>query len=167
MSRKPGYKNPGTGRKKIPMIMKLPEKVIVFEQVQYWIELQATQEEVAGSFHVSVETLNFRLMEHFGMSFTELKKRCDGAGKLSLRRYQFKMAEKNTTMAIWLGKQWLGQKDDIQMVQAPNHDLIISLLNEVKALKGKIKLREEQEIQGIEYEVKEKQKSNEESSGKI
>ena len=26
---------------------------------------------------------------------------------------QFKLAEKNPTMAIWLGKQYLGQKDTI------------------------------------------------------
>lgn len=33
------------------------------------------------------------------------------SGLASLRRNQFKMAENNPTMAIWLGKQYLGQKD--------------------------------------------------------
>ena len=32
---------------------------------------------------------------------------------MSLRRTQFKLAEKNPTMAIWLGKQYLGQRDNI------------------------------------------------------
>lgn len=32
-------------------------------------------------------------------------------GFVSLRRKQFAMAEKNPTMAIWLGKQYLGQSD--------------------------------------------------------
>lgn len=32
-------------------------------------------------------------------------------GLASLRRNQFKMSEANATMAIWLGKQYLGQKD--------------------------------------------------------
>ena len=113
MARKAGFKNPNAGRKKIPLIMEIPPKEIVFDQVVYWINLQATQEEVAGSFRVSVETLNSRLEEHFGMNFSELRKRVDGEAKLSLRRYQFKQAEKNTTMAIWLGKIWLGQKEDL------------------------------------------------------
>ena len=113
MSRKPGYKNPGTGRKKIPLVTEIPPKKIILDQVLYWIDLQATQEEVAGSFRVSVETLNARLQDHFGMSFSELRKRCDGTAKLALRRYQFQQAEKSSTMAIWLGKIWLGQKEDV------------------------------------------------------
>lgn len=31
-----------------------------------------------------------------------------------MRRYQWKLAEKNTAMAIWLGKQMLGQKDNVE-----------------------------------------------------
>ena len=127
MARKAGFKNPNAGRKKIPLIMEIPPKEIVFDQVVYWINLQATQEEVAGSFRVSVETLNSRLEEHFGMNFSELRKRVDGEAKLSLRRYQFKQAEKNTTMAIWLGKIWLGQKEDLA------NELKDWMLNEMRA----------------------------------
>ena len=32
---------------------------------------------------------------------------------MSLRRLQFRMAEKSPAMAIWLGKQYLGQTDKI------------------------------------------------------
>ena len=32
-------------------------------------------------------------------------------GKISLRRIQFKLAERNATMGIWLGKQYLGQRE--------------------------------------------------------
>ena len=113
IGRPPGGKNPNAGRKKIPLIMALPHKQIIFEQVIYWINVQATQEEVAGSFHVSVETLNFRLMEHFGLNFTDLRKRVDGEAKLSLRRYQFQQAKTKPNMAIWLGKVWLGQQETI------------------------------------------------------
>lgn len=37
-----------------------------------------------------------------------------GTGKISLRRKQFQTAlagKGNVSMLIWLGKQWLGQKD--------------------------------------------------------
>ena len=33
---------------------------------------------------------------------------------MALRRSQWKMAERNATMAIWLGKQYLGQKDVVE-----------------------------------------------------
>ena len=85
----------------------IPAKEINLDQVLYWTELQATAEEIAGAFRVSVDTLDRRLREAFGMGFAELRKRCNGLQKLSLRRYQFQQAEKNATMAIWLGKIWL------------------------------------------------------------
>ena len=75
--------------------------------------MQATAEEIAGSFRVSVDTLDRRLREAFGMGFAELRKRCNGRHKLSLRRYQFQQAERSATMAIWLGKIWLGQRETI------------------------------------------------------
>ena len=34
-----------------------------------------------------------------------------GKGKISLRRAQFRLAEHNAAMAIWLGKQYLGQRE--------------------------------------------------------
>lgn len=91
----------------------IPEKEINLDQVLYWTELQATAEEIAGAFRVSVDTLDRRLREAFGMSFAELRKRCNGLHKLSLRRYQFQQAERSSAMAIWLGKVWLGQRETI------------------------------------------------------
>ena len=39
-----------------------------------------------------------------------------------MRRSQFKLAEKNAAMAIFLGKQYLGQKDepDINLASVPD-----------------------------------------------
>ena len=34
---------------------------------------------------------------------------------MSLRRKQWNLAKTNATMAIWLGKQYLGQKDNIDI----------------------------------------------------
>jgi hypothetical protein len=55
-----------------------PAKEINLDQVLYWTELQATAEEIAGAFRVSVDTLDRRLREAFGMGFAELRKRCNG-----------------------------------------------------------------------------------------
>ena len=54
----------------------VPAKEINLDQVLYWTEMQATAEEIAGSFRVSVDTLDRRLREAFGMGFAELRKRC-------------------------------------------------------------------------------------------
>jgi len=89
-------------------------KEINMDQVIYWMDLQATAGEIAGCFHVSTETLKRRIKEEFGLSFTQLRDEVTNSGgrsKCSLRRYQFDLAKKSSAMAIWLGKQWLGQKD--------------------------------------------------------
>lgn len=48
------------------------------------------------------------------MKFSDVFNLKRSAGKVSLRRSQFKMAETNPTMAIWLGKQYLGQRDNMR-----------------------------------------------------
>lgn len=106
-------KNPEAAERQLERMLKARE--INMEQVLYWIELQATAEEIAGSFRISVDTLDRRLREHYGLSFAELKKRCDGAERLNLRRNQAKLAETNAAMAIWLGKIWLNQRDDLEV----------------------------------------------------
>ena len=45
------------------------------------------------------------------MKFNEAFAMYSAPGKVSLRRFQYELARSNATMAIWLGKQWLGQKD--------------------------------------------------------
>ena len=49
---------------------------------------------------------------------------------MSLRRSQFRIAETNPTMAIWLGKQYLGQKDraDVELnANIPSYGLFVAL----------------------------------------
>lgn len=124
---------------------KVPEKVINLEQVLYWMELQATEEEIAGAFRVDPKTLDARLKESFGLGFSELKKRTSGKMKIAVRRYQFQQAEKNATMAIWLGKIWLGQKEEIiGPALAPNQTdmdkdhTIMELKNELAEVKERL-----------------------------
>lgn len=47
---------------------------------------------------------------------------------MSLRRTQFKLAEKNPTMAIWLGKQYLGQRDNVEVEHTANNGILTDLL---------------------------------------
>lgn len=70
-----------------------------------------TEEEIASFFDVSINTLKAwckrTYNEDFATVFAEKKQR----GKIVLRRYQMQLAEKYPAMAIFLGKQYLGQQD--------------------------------------------------------
>lgn len=65
-----------------------------------------TQAEIAAILGVSLSTL-----EH-DKEFLRIHKKGLEVGKASLRRMQYKAAEEgNSTMLVWLGKQYLGQRD--------------------------------------------------------
>lgn len=111
MPRKP------TGRK-----VGRPEKYIDKEQFEKLCFLQCTQIEFEGFLNVDDMTLNKWCKKTYGMSFSEVYKLKKGNGKVSLRRKQWQLAETNPTMAIWLGKQWLGQTDKQEVAVSVNDD---------------------------------------------
>lgn len=137
---------PKTGPKKPipvrPLSQGLPEKELILDQVVYWCSMQATAAEIASSFYICVDTLDRKLKQHLGYGFAELYKRCEGSGKLSLRRFQFKQAEKNASMAIWLGKNWLGQRDHDERRDVPPNDanlnMLLEMIRENKELKDRM-----------------------------
>ena len=67
-----------------------------------------TEEEIASFLGVSVEQLKNDVNKD---SFTECVKNGQRIGKVSLRQNQFNLSKTNASMAIFLGKQYLGQKD--------------------------------------------------------
>lgn len=73
--------------------------------------LQCTQAEICEWFGVTDKTLTRWCRQEYKASFSEVFKAKRGMGKVSLRRMQWRLAEKNATMAIFLGKQYLGQRD--------------------------------------------------------
>lgn len=83
----------------------------MWENAEKMAYIQCTGEEIANILGISYSTLVRRLKEIGWASFEEWFKRYSAGGRMSLRRRQFRMSETNPTMAIWLGKQWLGQKD--------------------------------------------------------
>ena len=91
-----------------------PRKEIDREQFEKLCGLQCTLNEIASYFHCSEDTVERWCKREFKESFAEAYKKRSGAGKISLRRAQFRLAEKNASMAIWLGKQYLGQKDNAE-----------------------------------------------------
>lgn len=91
--------------------MARPRKEIDRKQFENLCGLQCTKEEICGWFGVTDKTLDRWCKREYKQSFSEVFRQKRGMGKISLRRSQWKLAEKNANMAIWLGKQYLGQKE--------------------------------------------------------
>ena len=107
-----------------------------WQQFEELCKIQCKEEEICcvlgaaeGMNGLSVDTLNTKIKEHYGCGFSEAYKRFSGYGKAGLRRLQFRLAERSPAMAIWLGKQYLGQSEKIEVI---NDDLI----NETLEFKG-------------------------------
>ena len=85
-------------------------------KVEALAALQCTFDEIASGLGVSTDTLDRRRTED--PTIAEAIKRGRGLGKRSVRRLQYEAAEAgNITMLIWLGKQWLEQKDKHEIDQ--------------------------------------------------
>ena len=98
-----------------------PKFQIDYIMVEKLAGMMCTQKEIASFLGCDERTLQR------DEEFCRIYKKGQETGKMSLRRMQFKLAEKNPTMAIWLGKQYLGQRDvietngtDIQRIQIVN-----------------------------------------------
>ena len=73
--------------------------------------LLCTEAEICAFFDVTDKTLSGWCRRTYGKSFSEIYRIKSVQGKISLRRYQLQLAQKSAAMAIFLGKNWLGQKD--------------------------------------------------------
>jgi hypothetical protein len=83
-----------------------PRKEIDMGKVAELASIMCTHEEIAAILGCHVSTL-----EH-NEEFLQVYKKAFDQGKQSVRRAQYKAAmDGNVTMQIWLGKQYLGQKD--------------------------------------------------------
>lgn len=117
-----------------------PKFQIDYETVEKLAHIQCTKTEIANFLGCSVDTLDREnnFAEHY-------KKGLDG-GKMSLRRMQFKLAEKNSAMAIFLGKQYLGQKDNPDE-NGKDNKINNNILNIANLLNNPMPNRSEKDVQ--------------------
>lgn len=106
-----------------------PKKEIDKKIFENLCGLQCTLEEIAGVFDCSVDTIERWCKREYKETFAEVYKKHSAKGKTSLRRIQFKLAEKSAAMAIFLGRNYLGQKNndiktDEQTLQAVGEALV-------------------------------------------
>lgn len=83
-----------------------PKMEIDYSAVEKLASMMCTQEEIAAYLDVSVRTLQR------DDEFCRTYKKGIEKGRMSVRRQQLKLLESgNATMGVWLGKQYLGQRD--------------------------------------------------------
>lgn len=119
------------GRKKL---------VIDYVTVEKLASIQCTQEEISTFLGISVRTLQR------DEEFCRIYKKGQENGKMSLRRMQFKLAEKNSAMAIFLGKQYLGQKDNPDE-NGKDNKINNNILNIANLLNNPMPNRSEKDVQ--------------------
>ncbi len=128
---KHGGLRPGAGR---------PGRVVPWEEVQHFASIHATADEIAGALGIARKTLFVHCLEENGCALGEYLDRYASPRKIALRRLQFETAnggqvavaktithkdgsvEKqetylppNPALQIWLGKQYLGQVDKVEV----------------------------------------------------
>lgn len=118
--------------------MARPTKPISQKQFEQLCQIQCTKEEICAVLDVSDKTLDRWCKETYETSFSEIFSQKRKGGHASLRAKQWKLASKSPAMAIFLGKQFLGQTDKVEThfdaseVNAINKAMITKVAKERK-----------------------------------
>jgi hypothetical protein len=129
-----GGARPHAGRKRIEIDLVELEKLCA---------LQCTNPEIAAWFGCTERTIEKRSKE---LAFQEAMSRGRAKGRISIRRNQFRLLEAgNATIGIWLGKQYLGQRDITPIeLSGPNGgdmkfslEVIDAILSQAKVTKSR------------------------------
>lgn len=114
-----------------------PTVEITRQQFEGLCNLQCTLVEIAGFFHCSEDTIQNWCKKEYRDTFSAIYKVYSQNGKISLRRIQFRLAEKSSAMAIFLGKQYLGQKEKIETLPDDELKVIVENMKSVADLINK------------------------------
>jgi transcriptional regulator with XRE-family HTH domain len=112
------------------------KKEIDFKLLIQLCEIQCTKKEILNILDVCSKTLDARIEEEYNISYQEFFEIYSSQGKASLRRTQFKMAQKNPAMAIFLGKNILDQRDRHEVSNVSQEDIDNAIKEELKKLEN-------------------------------
>lgn len=89
-----------------------PPVVIDWDYFEELCQAQCNGASIAGILGIHKETLYDAVKRKYNMLFSDFLREKSKEGRELLRHKQFSQAmEGNTTMQIWLGKQYLGQSE--------------------------------------------------------
>lgn len=94
-----------------------PRKEIDKKDFEGLLAIQCTLDEIVAFFDVKLDGCSRDTIERwckrtYHMPFADISKLKRNYGKIGLRRTQFQLAQKSAPMAIFLGKNYLGQSDN-------------------------------------------------------
>ena len=94
--------------------------------------LQCTMDEIALCFGCCIDTVEKWCKREYGKTFSVVFEEKKARGKVSLRRTQWKLAKKSAALAIFLGKNYLGQTDkqDVELSGKVGIETIAGLMME-------------------------------------
>lgn len=110
-----------------------PKSVLNWKEFEYLCSIGCTLDEIAGFFQVCKRTLQEKVKEEFGETFTERYEKLSQGMKVSLRRRQFQVAmEGDTNMLKFLGKNVLGQRDKLDFEGEVKVNSWVDLMNNLE-----------------------------------
>lgn len=114
--------------------MARPTKEIDERVFRSLCKIQCTEKDICTVLDVTDKTLNSWCKRTYKLSFSEAYIKYSADGKISLRRAMYEKAvkDRNTTMMIWLSKQYLGMTDTVQVDQTEVLNKLDAVLAGVK-----------------------------------
>jgi DNA-directed RNA polymerase specialized sigma subunit len=99
-----------------------PKKEISQKQFEEMCKVQCTENEICAILGIGIDKLLSWCLETYDDTFSNVYKKFSENGKMSLRRAQMRLAQTNASMAIWLGKNMLGQTDKVDVALKEEDD---------------------------------------------
>ena len=103
---------------------------ITKEQLEKLCKMFCTKTEIKAFFNASDKKLNDFCLQNYGANFAKVYDTYLECGKISLRRKQLKMVDKSASMAIFLGKNYLGQKEQAENVATQKIEIVSNIPND-------------------------------------
>ena len=115
--------------------------------------LQCTEEEIAAAFGCSPDTIERWCKREYKKRFAEVFAEKRQAGRISLRRAGFKLAQKSAAVHIFYCKNFLGMSDNPDV--KPDREIQEAKLELIKAQTAKLKGedQESEDLTEIEGEI--------------
>ena len=108
--------------------MARPRTEIDLDQFKKLCGMFCTLEDIAAWFHCSEDTIERWCQRELKCSFAEAFKIYSAMGRISLRRYLFKLAEKNAGVCIFLAKNYLGLRDEPKAATSEDVGMLAALI---------------------------------------
>jgi hypothetical protein len=79
------------------------------KQFETMCTLQCPIEEICEYFTCTVDDLDLWCLASYGLNLTKMHLKGKSKGRIQIRSIQRNLARRNATLAVWLGRQYLGQ----------------------------------------------------------